>query len=221
MTAAFARPKTSLEATPRPGRRRAITTLLYLLFLCSTVVVSCVALRAGDDNDRFFSGAVVEEPTGYRVGRYRGATPATIRGGKVVNNTQAMQLWKTKQALFIDVLPRADRPKNLPKGTIWRDKKRRNIPGSIWLVNVGFGKLNPQLEAYFQTNLKKATAGDKTKPVLFYCLKQCWMSWNAAKRAIEWGYKNVYWYRDGTDGWKKIGGKLALQEPVPRANRAR
>jgi rhodanese-related sulfurtransferase len=27
------------------------------------------------------------------------------------------------------------------------------------------------------------------------------MSWNAAKRAMEYGYSNVTWYPEGTDGW--------------------
>ncbi len=39
-------------------------------------------------------------------------------------------------------------------------------------------------------------------PVLFFCLAECWMSWNAAKRALEYGYSNVFWYPEGTDGWR-------------------
>ena len=27
------------------------------------------------------------------------------------------------------------------------------------------------------------------------------MSWNAAKRALEYGYSDVTWFPDGTDGW--------------------
>ena len=29
------------------------------------------------------------------------------------------------------------------------------------------------------------TGDDKAQPVLFFCLQDCWMSWNAAKRALE------------------------------------
>ena len=46
-----------------------------------------------------------------------------------------------------------------------------------------------------------------------YCLADCWMSWNAAKRALKIGYSNVAWYRDGTDGWLAAG--LPLQEATP------
>ena len=39
------------------------------------------------------------------------------------------------------------------------------------------------------------------------------MSWNAAKRAAEWGWRQVLWYRDGTDGWEAAG--LPIQELHP------
>jgi hypothetical protein len=38
-------------------------------------------------------------------------------------------------------------------------------------------------------------------------------SWNAAKRALALGYKNVAWYPDGTDGWE--AAELPLQEAKP------
>jgi PQQ-dependent catabolism-associated CXXCW motif protein len=51
--------------------------------------------------------------------------------------------------------------------------------------------------------------------VVFYCLADCWMSWNAAKRAAAWGYTRVYWYRDGTDGWAAAKLPLVEAQPVP------
>jgi hypothetical protein len=41
------------------------------------------------------------------------------------------------------------------------------------------------------------------------------MSWNAAKRALEWGYKTVIWFPDGTDAWLETGRDLANVDPVP------
>ena len=41
------------------------------------------------------------------------------------------------------------------------------------------------------------------------------MSWNAAKRALTYGYNRVYWYPEGTDGWSGAGGRLEASEPVP------
>ena len=98
-------------------------------------------------------------------------------------------------------MPQAPKPRNLPAGTIWRDKTRQTIPGSYWLANVGYGRLHPESEKWYKAKLKILTSGNRNKAVLFYCLMDCWMSWNAAKRALSYGYSNVYWYPEGTDGW--------------------
>jgi rhodanese-related sulfurtransferase len=41
------------------------------------------------------------------------------------------------------------------------------------------------------------------------------MSWNAAKRALSYGYTHVFWYRDGSDGWQEIGGFVVEVHPLP------
>ena len=64
-------------------------------------------------------------------------------------------------------------------------------------------------------NLASASGGDKRKPLVFYCLRNCWMSWNAAKRAVELGYDSVIWFPDGTDGWSQAGLPLSESEPRP------
>ena len=47
-----------------------------------------------------------------------------------------------------------------------------------------------------------ATDNDPDRPVLFFCQINCWMSWNAGKRAMETlGYTHVLWFPDGLDGW--------------------
>jgi rhodanese-related sulfurtransferase len=40
------------------------------------------------------------------------------------------------------------------------------------------------------------------------------MSWNATKRAAGWGYTQLYWYRDGTDGWEAAKLPMEDREPV-------
>jgi PQQ-dependent catabolism-associated CXXCW motif protein len=155
----------------------------------------------------------VPEPDGYRTTEYRAPTPATLRGAHVVTTAEAEALWKGRDAIFVDVMPHAPRPANLPAGTIWRERPRQNIPGSIWLPDTGYGELAPATERYLRDNLARATAGDRARPLVFYCLKDCWMSWNAAKRALEMGYSNVAWYPDGIDGW--AFADLPLQESTP------
>jgi hypothetical protein len=42
------------------------------------------------------------------------------------------------------------------------------------------------------------------------------MSWNAARRALEWGYTAVIWYPDGTDGWDFEDLPLEPNRPYSR-----
>jgi len=160
--------------------------------------------------------AEVAEPENYRLEDYRAPTPATLRGVKAIGTEEAEKIWRSRNASFVDVLPRPPRPKNLPEGTLWHDKPRPNIPGSIWLPDTGYGELAPSMAEYFAKGLAKATDGDRTRLVVLYCLADCWMSWNAAKRALEIGYSNVAWYREGTDGWLAAGLPLEEATPEPR-----
>jgi PQQ-dependent catabolism-associated CXXCW motif protein len=42
----------------------------------------------------------------------------------------------------------------------------------------------------------------KTNSVVFYCMSwECWLSYNAALRAVSLGYTDVYWYRGGIFAW--------------------
>ncbi len=156
------------------------------------------------------------EPPTYRTENYRAPTPATLMGARVVTTAEAEAIWKRGGAAFVDVLPRAPRPANLPAGTIWRDKQRLDIPGSIWLPDTGYGELASATEQYFRAGLREITNGDQTKELVVYCLRNCWMSWNAAKRAMAMGYVNVAWYPDGTDGWEEAGLPLTEAKPAPR-----
>lgn len=160
--------------------------------------------------------AAPPEPGGYRTDEYRSPTPATLDGAEVVDTAGAKRLFEEKSAVFVDTLPRAPKPKGLPAGTLWHPKERRDIPGSIWLVDTGYGQLAPIMEAYFRDGLARATNGDTARPLVFYCLRDCWMSWNAAKRALAMGYTRVHWYPDGTDGWSEAGLPLEPREPEAR-----
>ncbi len=143
--------------------------------------------------------AQVAEPDGYRMDSYRAPVPETLAGATVISPGQAHDLWQAG-AVFVDVLPRAPRPDSLPEGTIWNEKPRLSVPGAVWLPNVGYGAIADVTDAYFRAGLAQA-APDPATPVVFFCLAECWMSWNAAKRALEYGYGAVHWMPDGTDGW--------------------
>ncbi len=158
------------------------------------------------------------EPSGYRTQDYRGPVPATLAGGRVISTPQARALWQAHSAVFIDVMPQTPRPAGLPAGTIWRPRPRRDIPGSIWLPDVGYGALAERMQAYFARHLQQASKGAHDRTLVFYCLADCWHSWNAAKRAVGLGYTAVAWYPGGTDAWEAAGLPLELRHPEDRPN---
>lgn len=157
----------------------------------------------------------VPEPEGYRMERYRGPVPATLKDGVVISTETAHALWHSGRVAFIDVLPRAPKPTNLPEGTIWREKPRNSIAGALWLPNVGYGAIADVTAAYFKAGLASLVGDDKNHPLVFFCLEECWMSWNAAKRALEWGHRRVFWYPDGTDGWAFYDFPQQVIDPMP------
>jgi PQQ-dependent catabolism-associated CXXCW motif protein len=183
----------------------------HAAFAAALMALAVVAFSAATAEELF-----VVEPDGYRTDAYLASTPATLKGARVVTTDEAHALWAAGAAAFVDVLPRPPRPRDLPPGTIWRDKPRRDIPGSVWLPDTGYGELAAVTQDYLRAGLARVTAGDAARPLVFYCLKDCWMSWNAAKRALEMGYRHVVWYPDGTDGWQVAGFALADAAPMPR-----
>jgi PQQ-dependent catabolism-associated CXXCW motif protein len=164
-----------------------------------------------------FAQETAPEPDGYRMDNYRAAVPATLAGARVLTTVEAEAIWRAKQGVFIDVLPRAPKPKDLPPGTVWRDKPRFNIPGSIWLPDTGYGKLAAPTEDYLRQGLMRISGGNKATLLVLYCLTDCWMSWNAAKRVLSYGYANVAWYPEGTEGWERANLPLVESQPEPRA----
>jgi PQQ-dependent catabolism-associated CXXCW motif protein len=173
--------------------------------VCLVLVAALLARQA--------KAAEALEPEGYRLEDYRSPTPATLHGARVIDTDETEKIWRGHSASFVDVMPRPPRPRNLPEGTVWHDRPRSNIPGSIWLPDTGYGELALSMAEYFASGLERAAKGDRTRLLVFYCLANCWMSWNAAKRALALGYPNVAWYRDGTDGWFAAG--LPLEDAVP------
>jgi PQQ-dependent catabolism-associated CXXCW motif protein len=175
--------------------------------VCALLVAFASAASAQQD---------VAEPRDYRMDVYRAPVPATLTGARVLTTVEAEAIWRAKTGAFIDVLPRPPKPANLPEGTVWRDKPRFNIPGSLWLPDTGYGRLAPATEDYLQRGLARASQGNMAAPLVIYCQADCWMSWNAAKRAMSFGYANVAWYPQGTDGWERAKLPVAEAQPEPR-----
>ncbi len=157
-------------------------------------------------------GSVVIEPDGYRMAEFRAPVPATLEGAEVLTTTALAALIEAERPVLVDVMPAPRKPADTG---LWIPPKRDNIPGSRWLANTGYGELSGEFSDYFERGLAELTAGDPDRRLVFYCEANCWMSWNAAKRALALGYGNVAWYPDGTDGWKAAGLPLERAEPAP------
>ncbi len=158
---------------------------------------------------------VFETDTGYRISRYRAPTPETVEGGTRIDIDEFDRLVRDERAVVIDVMV-AEGAGPHPKTGAWRlSKPRRSIPGAVWLADVGKGQLSAELHTYFVHHLDRLSGGDKTRPIIIFCLADCWMSWNAVKRAASFGYTRLYWYPEGTDGWRDWDRPLVVATPEP------
>lgn len=156
----------------------------------------------------------VDPERGFRMHRYRSAVPAKNPGTEVVDTQRAFELLKTGKVVFIDVFPPRGLGADPIDGNWITNETHENIAGSTWLPEVGRGFLEQGHIDYFKRNLARLSDGNYATPLLFYCTADCWQSWNAARRALQYGYKNIFWYPDGTDGWLEEGHALVVAEPV-------
>ncbi|MCC5958827.1 MAG: PQQ-dependent catabolism-associated CXXCW motif protein [Ectothiorhodospiraceae bacterium] len=151
---------------------------------------------------------------GYRESRFRAELPLH-HPDAVTLDTEALDQFVADHApVLIDVMPKIvlDRPQldsGLPPGA-----PRVGLPGAVWLPNIGLPELDHELDTYFRGNLHRLTGGDADRPVVFYCISDCWMAWNAARRASRYGHRAVYWFRDGSDQWSATGREVELLTPV-------
>ncbi|HUB49892.1 MAG TPA: rhodanese-like domain-containing protein [Acetobacteraceae bacterium] len=153
------------------------------------------------------------EPQGYWLGPIHGPVPATIAGGTVLDTAALAHLLAGGGVVLIDVAEAPHRPVGLPAGTIWLPPPHRVIPGSVWIPEIGRGVIAAPFAVWFQARLAALTAGNRDTRIVVYCHPRCWMSWNAAKRAIDDGYRAVFWYPDGVEGWEQAGHATAAAEP--------
>lgn len=185
-----------ITITPGPAMLPARLPLAALLCLFITHVQADPALFSAE---------------GYRISRYRSPTPEHLPGVTIVD-TPALQtlLTQAPAPVLIDVYRR-----QWLQGRFIEDQPHANLPGSHWLANTGDGDLTPEWQGYFVRNLYTFTGGDLGRPLVFYCRSDCWLSWNAVKRAASLGYTSVYWYRDGLDAWEAAKLPVTAAAPEP------
>ena len=180
------------------------TCLLLIVLLC---VSASIAMA-------------VEEPAGYRMEHYDDRVPATLSGATRVSALEVLELQQNEGALIIDVIPEHQQPDDLPEGQLWLPVPHKGVAGALWLPDVGYGALSEVTESYFKGHLKEVSRGDWGQPLIFYCRADCWMSWNAAKRAMSYGYTSVYWFADGIDDWMFEDFELEVLKPAEGVRQA-
>lgn len=184
-----------------------------LAAIACLVIVSASAYRASSVEAE--TEALFDPVTGYRIAHFRAPVSIAIPGATKTDYDGIIDLVRNRNAVLLDVMVGEGAGPD-PQTGAWRlTRSRRHIPGSVWLPNVGKGTLDAALESYYRQNLVQLTCGDKSRPVIIYCVADCWMGWNAAKRALSYGYKAVYWYPEGSDGWSDWDGRLTDATAVP------
>jgi len=127
------------------------------------------------------------------TGAMHGPTPASIPGGQIITTKGLFELIQGQQTpyMLFDVLGGDE-----------------VLPGAVPAVQASSpGSFDDGISKQMGLYLEQATRGNKQIPLIFYCASvECWMSYNAALRAIRLGYSNVLWYRGGIAAWKHAGG---------------
>lgn len=157
---------------------------------------------------------------GYREEHYMARTPDCVPGGSRLDTTALQALLaEDPSPVLIDVMAAQDHIlPDLERGWIPGDE-RQHLPGSIWLPNVGLGWIDDEIRHWFAERLRRHTGGERDYPLVFYCLQDCWMAWNAVRRASRLGYTKLYWYADGIDVWIEKELPTVTAEPEPLRTR--
>ena len=105
--------------------------------------------------------------------------PETIPGAVIVSAEEVVELILSRPELvIIDARKKVEYAKG-------------HIEGAINLLNTDM-----------QAEDLAVLVPEKTSPIVFYCNGiRCLRSSDGAKKAMEWGYRNVFWFRGGWKEW--------------------
>lgn len=157
--------------------------------------------------------ALFDPVTGYRIAGYRGIVAAPPPGVPRIDPAAVARLVDRHAAVLIDVVP-AEGGVRDPVSGRWRlARPAASIPGAAWFPEAGRGAPDPAIEQWFQNGVAQLARRHPGRPIVVFCLADCWMSWNAALRLRRAGYASVSWYAEGADGWRDLGRPLAPISP--------
>lgn len=116
-------------------------------------------------------------------------TPASVKGARVVGIDEARTLIDGKTAVFLDVRS----PLNFGKG---------RIPGAVLVAYREKSEYKPDFDATQDSfDLGKLPADRNTGIVIYSDGAKGWKSYKATVLAVQAGYRNIAWMRDGFAAW--------------------
>lgn len=130
---------------------------------------------------KFLSTLIVGVFLATSAGASSDVSPTEITGAKTVSASEAKALFD-EGVIFIDVRKDSD----------WEAGR---IPDAVHI----------ELKKVYSPDTLGAEV-PKGEKVVFYCNgEKCKRSSKASAKAVEWGYTNVYYFRDGFPAWKAAG----------------
>ncbi|MFU1519154.1 rhodanese-like domain-containing protein [Vreelandella alkaliphila] len=145
---------------------------------------------------------------GYRLPPFKAPVTAPLPGVTTLDDRAFEALLASPTVILVDVYALS-----WHNGLFLQDSAHLTIPGSIWLPNVGAPTLEDEWRDYFTQTLDVQRDNSESAPLVFFCRADCWLSWNAARRAEAMGYEELYWYPNGVDGWQASGHSLTAVCP--------
>lgn len=189
------------------ARPSAAAFLALALFAAPAAAETFASLRAAHPD-------LFHPETGYRIAEQRAETPDDVPAPvRLVDVAEAAALLD-EGAVAVDVFGAPEGRYDEIDGSWAVAGPRLSLPGATWLPEVGRGVLGNDLRRYLESNLERLTDGDRARPLVVFCVSDCWMSWNASQRIAALGYGEVSWFRGGVDGWRAAGRPLAPAMPV-------
>jgi PQQ-dependent catabolism-associated CXXCW motif protein len=170
-----------------------LRAVLATVLLCSGVAH---AQAAADETEDFG----VAPSTELKLVGHASPTPLVVPGARTIGTAELrrqLQAPLEERPLVFDVL----------------SDPHPSLPGVIWLPGAGLGSgFDDAVQARLAKLLQFLTGAKADRELVFLCSgPRCWLSYNAALRAVRLGYTAVRWYRGGIEAWGESGG--ALREP--------
>lgn len=152
---------------------------------------------------------------GYRDERFRAPVPDWHPEATVLDAAALVDLIQDQGPVLLDVMPRIEPGHPVHVMGLSPGAPRVTLPGSTWLPNAGHSQLDGRVAEVLRRLLEEqARSSDEQRPVVVFCMTNCWMGWNAARRIARGGHEAVYWYPGGVDDWAGLGGDTEVRTPL-------